>query len=162
MDISTFPSSVVRADNFANSANPSCTLPSELLASIFLIHRDNSLNLFEASLSGHASLHLDLLLLKGPIVRMIPWLWPSHCCRAWRTVALSTPTLWDTFSLRNTSCTTELLRRSGTGVLLHLSLPFDAGASGCSSLALVLNTASAARVRKLELNIFCTQRLQKW
>ncbi|KAH8823546.1 hypothetical protein DL96DRAFT_279535 [Flagelloscypha sp. PMI_526] len=136
-----------------NAHNPSCTLPPEILGSIFVIHRYLTLNGFKPSSTtfGHTMLHYELMLLRGPIIELIPYIAPSHTCSIWRSVALSTPMLWNSFSLKSLEWTTEFLRRSGQGVPLDVTLPEDYEGGGRSSLLMILEPAIAHRLRKLIL-----------
>ncbi|KAH8827106.1 hypothetical protein DL96DRAFT_1605527 [Flagelloscypha sp. PMI_526] len=108
-----------------NSCTAIYLLPDELLAFIFLIHRD--LTLATLSLHMRSRRFISSRQLHGQSELaycndFVPWIGPSQVSRRWRRVAIQFPALWDIFYLQSQPWTLEFLRRS-QHTSLHLSLP---------------------------------------
>ncbi|KAJ7659131.1 hypothetical protein DFH06DRAFT_1195099 [Mycena polygramma] len=94
LEISTFEISInklkleqaILRDRLSNYIYPVLTLPNEIVSEIFLQTLDPSDNPF----------HLFNSLICGPASP----LFLGHICQRWRDIALSTPSLWTTISLR--------------------------------------------------------------
>ncbi|GJE98601.1 F-box protein [Phanerochaete sordida] len=96
------------SSNFSTSQmlSPALSLPPEILGEI----------LWEVALDAHTAyverLKEDLFLTNAIAQRPYSWIRLSHVCRAWRSVAVSTPSLWADISVINVSATQEFLKRA--------------------------------------------------
>ncbi|KAJ7078030.1 hypothetical protein B0H15DRAFT_861001 [Mycena belliarum] len=126
------------------------TFPAELLSQVFIFCRDNS----------HALRYSTIDPREAPMIL-------GHVCRHWRSVAYSTPRLWDTVSLSNfaspdlpldPSIVHDILAHS-RDLPLELSLAYEMKPESLSDAFAYFDTlwASHERLRTLTLNLSNTK-----
>ena len=79
-----------------NALTPTCRIPAEILAEIFLFYQQASTSLLDCVGVNDAA--ADGPALKNTALRWVPGV--AHVCRHWRAVALEHPRLWSNVTLR--------------------------------------------------------------